>query len=412
MKHFNLFGRAWPIAPICLIFLASTLWPEMELLAPSLPAIKDFFNITDALVQNLLSFNFFGFFMGVLFAGPLCDNLGRKKTCVIGTLLFLIASLMACFSNDFYLLTFARFLQGITVTAPIIAGFAMLLDITKGVNQLFWISTSSACITLCMAIAPLIGSFINSEFGFKANLWAIFIAAFIGILPVIFWVPETLPKEHKKPLKFKAVFSDYFKLLKNWEFMGLSLVISSLPAAYWIYTGISALYMVDHLGMDAKLFGSYQGPIVATFAFFSITMNKFYKKYGLTICLLTGFMAMFLGTSALLILSVLGIESALMTTFFMMFFVGGMVPANSLLFPSALNKVPLNLQGSAQSIISALRLLLTTIGTSILGLFYSGPFLPIAILLFMIFFLGSLVLWFLRKDLSSSSEEPVIMSAH
>ena len=120
MKNFNLFGRAWPIAPICLTFLASTLWPEMELLAPSLPAIKDFFNISDALVQNLLSFNFFGFFMGVLFAGPLCDNLGRKKTCVIGTLLFLIASLMACFSNDFYLLTLARFLQGITVTAPII----------------------------------------------------------------------------------------------------------------------------------------------------------------------------------------------------------------------------------------------------------------------------------------------------
>ena len=62
----------------------------------------------------------------------------------------------------------------------------MLLELTKNKNQVLWLSLSSACITLCMAIAPLIGSFINVNFGFYANLWAIFIAAFIGIVPIIF----------------------------------------------------------------------------------------------------------------------------------------------------------------------------------------------------------------------------------
>ena len=79
MKNIYLLGKVLPIAPLSLILLGAMLWPEMELIAPSLPAIKLFFGVTDAMVQNLLSANFIGFFIGVLFAGPLCDSIGRKK---------------------------------------------------------------------------------------------------------------------------------------------------------------------------------------------------------------------------------------------------------------------------------------------------------------------------------------------
>lgn len=405
MKNIYLLGKVLPIAPLSLILLGAMLWPEMELIAPSLPAIKLFFGVTDAMVQNLLSANFIGFFIGVLFAGPLCDSIGRKKTCILGGLLFALASLIACFSNNFYFLIFIRFLQGFFVTAPIIAGSIMLLELTKNKNQVLWLSLSSACITLCMAIAPLIGSFINVNFGFHANLWAIFIAAFIGIVPIIFLVLETLPNNHRKSINFNNIFKDYYKLLTNYKFMGMSLVMSSLPAAYWIYTGISSLYMIEHLGIEEKSFGLYQGPIVAAFAFFSITINYFYKKLGMSFCIIAGFLSMFVGSSSLLLISVNSLENPLLVTISMMFFVAGMVPANSLLFTSVLNQVPTNLQGSAQSIIQALRLFLASIGTIILGYFYSGPFLSIAILLFTMFLLSSILLFILRSNIQSQSLE-------
>ena len=281
----------------------------------------------------------------------------------------------------------------------------MLLELTKNKNQVLWLSLSSACITLCMAIAPLIGSFINVNFGFYANLWAIFIAAFIGIVPIIFLVSETLPNNHRKSINFNNIFKDYYKLLTNYKFMGMSLVMSSLPAAYWIYTGISSLYMIEHLGIEEKSFGLYQGPIVAAFAFFSITINHFYKKLGMSFCIIAGFLSMFVGSSSLLIMSVNSLENPLLVIISMMFFVAGMVPANSLLFTSVLNQVPTNLQGSAQSIIQALRLFLASIGTIVLGYFYSGPFLSIAILLFTMFLLSSTLLFILRSNIQAQALE-------
>ena len=405
MKQISLLGKVIPIAPLFLIILGAMLWPEMELISPSLPAIKMFFNVSDAMVQNLLSANFCGFFIGVLFAGPLCDSIGRKKTCIIGGLLFLLTSLITCFCSNFYLLILLRFLQGFFVTAPIIASCIMLLEVTKDKNQVLWLSLSSACITLCMAIAPLIGSFINVNFGFFGNLRAIFIAAFIGIIPIIFFVQETLPVKEQKSIKFKHIFKDYYALLTNYKFMGMSLVISSLPAAYWIYTGISSLYMIDYLGVEEKYFGFYQGPIVASFAFFSITINYFYKKIGLFYCVIIGFLSMFIGSFSLLITSLNSVEHPLLITILMMFFVGGMVPANSLIFTSVLNQVPTNLQGSAQSIIQALRLFLASIGTIALGLFYNGPFLSISILMFIMLIFSGFLLFKLRNNIQTNSAQ-------
>ncbi|HXW60751.1 MAG TPA: hypothetical protein VEK06_04340, partial [Myxococcota bacterium] len=197
----------------------------------------------------------------------------------------------------------------------------------------------------------------------------------------------------------------YHALFKNVKFMGMILVIAGLPAAYWVYTGVSSLYLVDYLKLDPELFGSYQGPIVGTFALFSIAIPALHRRFGLKTCLKLGFISMLIGASALLGLAIAGRESALLTTVFMMFFVGGMVPVNSLLFPSALNMLPVALQGSAQSLIQALRLLIASIGTLSLGIFYHGPFLPVALILMVMFVLCSVLLFGLRHRLSESGHQ-------
>lgn len=399
MRKFVIAAQSLPIAPICLTFLGATLWPEMELLVPSLPAMKGFFQVSEGEIQQLLSINFIGFICGVLFAGPLCDSLGKKKVCVIGAGLFLLASMGAAFSNNFAFLMGMRFLQGLTVTAPIIGGGAMLFEMTRGATQIFWMSLSSAVITLCMAGAPLLGAWINTHCGFRGNLWAIFIAALAGIVPVIFLVKEAESQDKKSPFNARAIAQAYWSLLKNTSFMGMIIVISGLPAAYWVYTGVSSLYLVDYLKLDPSLFGSYQGPIVGTFAVLSLCINKIHRRLGLSSCLIIGFVCMATGASMLLALAVAGVESALLTTVFMMFFVGGMVPINSLLFPSALNMLPGHLQGSAQSLIQAVRLLIASMGTIVLGLVYQGPFLPVALILAVMFVLCWLLLWTMRHRL-------------
>lgn len=396
VKQNKFLGSSYPIVPLSLLFLGAALWPELELLVPSLPGLKVFFGVSEGQIQQLLSANFIGFLGGVLFAGPLCDSFGRRAISLGGMLIFLIASALAPMVTSFEALLAIRFLQGIAVTGPIIGGSTLLVELTLGHKQIFWMSISNASITLCMAMAPIIGAFINESFGYSGNLWAIFVLAFVGILPFMFFVPESLAKENRASFRMSEIVRNYGLLLKNARFLGMSLAISGLASAYWIYTGVSSLYLIDHLKLDPALFGLYQGPIVGTFAAFSIGINWIHKKLGLSLCLWAGFFAMLIGAVPLVFLASIGQESALMTTICMMFFVGGMVPACSLLFASALNQLPANLQGCGQSFIQALRLLMASIGTVILGVTYSGPFLPVSLIMFFMFIASSVLLYKMR----------------
>jgi DHA1 family bicyclomycin/chloramphenicol resistance-like MFS transporter len=400
MQSVRLLGRNLPLAPLSLIVLGSCLWPEMELLVPSLPAMKDAFQVTDAEIQQLLTSNFIGFLCGVLFAGGLCDSLGRKKLILWGLLFYILASGVAVLADSFSLLMVARFFQGLAVTAPIIGGSTMLMDVTRGPNQITWISLSSASVTMCMAGAPLIGAWINVTFGYQGNLLAIFCLGILGGLPILF-LPETLAQDKKRPLEVKILMRGYGEVLRNKKFIILVVPICVFAAAYWVYSGVSALYMVDYLQMDPALFGRYQGPIVGAFSFFSVGFSFFYKRLGIK-CIWIGGLSMLISSLSLFILSAVGIENAFFTTIAMMFYVAGMVPANSLLYPVAIKQLPVELQGSGQSLLQGLRLFAASIGTSLLGLFYTGPFMPVAIILLVSFVLGTISMLYASKWLLQS----------
>nr|WP_063854502.1 phenicol efflux MFS transporter PexA [uncultured bacterium Ak20-3]ADI87853.1 PexA [uncultured bacterium Ak20-3] len=412
MKKFVLFCERNGIAliPIVLILLGCGLWPEMELLVPSLPDMQRAFNIQDAQIQQLLTANFVGFLIGVLFAGPLCDSAGRRTVMMIGTIGYLVSSVLCPFCNDFVLLMIARFFQGLFMTGPVIAGGVLLMEATEGVKQIFWMSIGNAAITFCMAAGPIVGSWINTGFGYVGNLWSILILGLIGCLPALFLVPESLPVEKRAAFHPKLLFKGYFALLKDFRFMCLAIPMCALAAAYWIYVGVSALYMVNQLGIAQEMFGRYQGPIVGCFSIISLGSSKLLQRFGLMKCLRAGIVSMFTGMLLLLGMSILSLDHAVATTVFMMFFVGGMAPICSMLFPYALGHLPVDLKGNAQAMVQAIRLFFASIGTSLVGVFYKSAFLPVALIMFAILLFSCYFLWKGRRYLKEGLGADHILS--
>jgi DHA1 family bicyclomycin/chloramphenicol resistance-like MFS transporter len=392
-------GRKLPLVELSVILLGIVLWPEMELLVPSLPNMMEYFLVSEGQIQQVLSVNFLGFIFGVILAGPLCDSLGRRKITILGMLLFLLASLWASMASSLGMIMTARFFQGFFVTGPIIGPSTMLLEKTSGQARVFWMSMSSASITFAMASAPLVGAIINEFYGFRGNLWAIFVLGFLGFLPFVFLAKETLPKEKAVKLDPKFFVKNYLSILKKREFMRLAIAVSTLPAAFWIYSGVSSLYLINYLGLKENLFGLYQAPITGIFAILSLSISFIAKKLGKKLSLKIGFLLMLVSSISLLLMSILGQESIFGTTILMMLYVGGMVPANSLLFPEALSKLTIELQGSGQAMIQILRLLFSLLGTASLGLFYTGPFMPIAIILALLFLVSSFLIYQERENL-------------
>lgn len=403
------FGAAF--IPFCLILLGCGLWPEMELLVPSFPDMKRFFDVNDGQIQQLLTTNFCGFLMGVLLAGPLCDSIGRRPVLLYGAISYLLASCLAAVATQFPVLMLARFLQGVTMTGPMIAGGVILVEVTSGAQQVFWMSLANSAVTFCMAAAPIVGSWVNTAFGFHGNLWAIVVLAVIGSSPSLFFVKESLVEEKKKTLRLFSLLNGYWTLLRDWRFMSLAVPICALAAAYWIYVGVSALYMVDYLGLPASHFGRYQGPIVGCFSVVSLSSSWLMKRFGLKRCIKWGVLAMFVGALSVFTMSLLAIKSAISTTVLMMIFAGGMAPVCSLLFPYSLNHLPADLQGNAQALIQALRLFMASLGAFVLGFVYKGPLLPVAIILLVALF-GSTVLLYLGRKFIGDGNTAGVFAAH
>lgn len=414
MQKFALFCERYGIAliPICLILLACGLWPEMELLVPSLPDMKRAFDVQDSQIQQLLTGNFVGFLIGVLLAGPLCDSLGRKFVLCVGSFAYLLSSMVSVLTTDFSFLMVIRFLQGFSMTGPVIAGGVLMMESTSGTRQVFWMSLANSIITFCMALAPIVGSWINIEFGYKGNLWSILILGLVGIIPALLFVPESFPKEKRKPFELSCLVKGYFILLKDWRFMCLAIPMCALAAAYWIYVGVSALYMVDYLGIPASMFGRYQGPIVGFFSVVSLGSSKLLQRFGLMHCVRMGVSSMLLGSIFLLLMSVFALDHALYTTLFMMLFVGGMAPICSLLFPYSMAHLPAHLQGNAQALIQAIRLFFASIGTFVLGFIYSGPLLPVALILFLVLLISCFFLWRGKEFMTEELGSGAVLASH
>ncbi len=390
--------------PFYLLALACSLWPELELLVPSFPSMKLVFDVDDGQIQQLLSVNFFGFLVGVLFAGPLCDSVGRRVVMSYGMLGYLLASFAAVMATDFSFLMVARFFQGVLMTGPVVAGGVILLEVTSGASQVFWMAISSSAITFCMAMGPIVGAWINDSFGYSGNLWSIFILGLTCSLPALLFVPESLAAEKRTRLRLPMLLKGYWTLLCDWQFMCFALPMCLLSGAYWVYVGVSALFLVDHLGLPAASFGSYQGPIVGSFSIVSLSSSWLLRRFGLMRMVKVGVFLMFVGCLPLFVMSVVGFESAKLTTFFMMLFVGGMAPVCSTLFPISLNHLPPELQGNGQAFIHALRMLFASIGTFILGFVYKGPLLPVMCILLVMLIPSAVSLWLGRKFLVNPVE--------
>jgi DHA1 family bicyclomycin/chloramphenicol resistance-like MFS transporter len=263
-----------------------------------------------------------------------------------------------------------------------------------------------------MAAAPIIGSWINTGYGYQGNLWSIFILGLVGIVPSFFFVSESLQENKKRPFRPSLLFKGYIALLKDWRFVCLAVPMCALAAAYWIYVGVSALYMVDYLGIPASSFGRYQGPIVGCFSVVSLGASRLLQSFGLVRCIKIGTVSMVSGCLLLLGMSLLSKDSAVCTTLFMMLFVGGMAPICSLLFPYSMGHLPAELQGNAQAMIQAIRLFFASIGTFLLGFVYSGPLLPVALMLFIVLLVSCFFLWKGRTFMKEGEITGPIMGGH
>lgn len=213
-------------------------------------------------VQQTLTVYLFSFAVMSLWHGALSDAFGRRNVILVSLAVFAAATLGCAFAPDVQWLWAWRLLQGLSAGAGTVVGRAIVRDLYGGAPAARLLAMVGMLFALAPALAPVLGGWIVTHFGWRVIFAALFCYAAVLAFFCARHLPETLPAPDRLPLQARRLLHSYRDVLRSrafllgagagaFSFAGLFLFIAAAPA-----------FVTRHLGLGAQSFGWQFMPIV------------------------------------------------------------------------------------------------------------------------------------------------------
>lgn len=356
---------------------------QNDLINPSFPDMMRYFSTTPKIFHLMSSACIFGTAIAGIFFGPLSDFYGRKKMLQIGIAFILLGQIGSIISSSIYFLIFSRFIMGIGIAAPVIICVSLVFDSFDKKASSSLTGIYDGIITTSKSASPIIGSYINIYYGWRACFATLFLITFIVLIFNYFYLKEPLRMESKKEnFKFKFLLQNYLLLLKSKIFMLKVIKLALMGCSLAIYLTSISLIFTDYMNVPKHLYGFYISFIMASFAFFSFSTAIIVKYLGINNAKKIGLIMISVGVSFLLFTAFM-LPLPILITLSMSICSGGFAILIPLYIYSAMSVMP-ELKGYSSSLIAFTRLILVSIGIAIAGYFFNGTIKPLAIIVFLI----------------------------
>lgn len=205
----NIMLRPDTLALTALLALLTAIGPlSVDLYLPSLPSIGQALAAPPVEVQLTISSYLVGFAAGQIVYGPLADRRGRKPVMLAAMLIFCAASLVCAVAPSIEALIAARAIQAFGSSGAIVLSRAVVRDLYEGPRAGRELSLMAMIMGLAPIVAPVIGSLLQSAFGWRACFVFIFLAGVMAASAVRWLLPETLrPRPHQQKAGMWASFA-------------------------------------------------------------------------------------------------------------------------------------------------------------------------------------------------------------
>ena len=215
-----------------------------DIYIPSLPSMASGLHANSSSVQLTLVLFMISAGLSQLFVGSLLDSFGRFRLGMAALGAFTLASLAIALSGSIYTIYAMRIVQGISVALIVVGKRAYFMDRFTGDKLKNYTSLFSIIWATAPIIAPFIGGYLQSSFGWPSNFY------FLGLLTLVIGLlelkygGESLPQF--QPFKFKPIIAVYQSMLKTTDFT-LALVIISLCYAMLLVFGMTSPFIIEHV---------------------------------------------------------------------------------------------------------------------------------------------------------------------
>lgn len=225
-----------------------------DIYLPSLPSMAEHLQIPNTAVQLSLVIFMISYGIGQLFVGSLLDSFGRFKLSSSALAVFALASFIIALSGNIYVIYAMRIVHGITVAMIVVSKRAYFVDIYSGEKLKHYTSLFSIIWATAPIIAPFIGGYLQTAFGWQSNFYFLGIFATLLLAAELMYSGESL--RHFHPFKARSILQVYANTIKTVDYT-LGLVILGLCYAMLLVYGMSSPFIIEHVFHQSPVVTGY-----------------------------------------------------------------------------------------------------------------------------------------------------------
>lgn len=244
-------GRALtPLMLISLALLAGVAPFGTDLYLPAFPSMVTDLSTSASGVQLSLTAFLIGAGLGQLIFGPLSDRIGRRGPLIVGMALYVISGIAAALAPSIAVLIIARLAQGMTGSAGMVIGRAMIADVARGRQAARAMSTMMTVAGVAPVVAPITGGLFADSIGWRGLLWIVAALALISLIAAVMFLPET----HGRRVRDADPQSQHgtgLRSLANRTYVGHTMAMVFSFATMMAYISASPFLYQDMMGFSS-----------------------------------------------------------------------------------------------------------------------------------------------------------------
>lgn len=226
---------------------------SIDIYVPSLPALSQYYHVSNALVQMSITFYMLGLGVMQCFAGSISDSFGRRKPSIYALLVYILTVFLIPYSSNIYTLLSLRLLQGMMVAVISVPMRSVIPDLFSGREFYRMTSFMTLVWSIGPMIAPVIGGYLQQYYGWQANFHFLLGYGMVAFGLVTFFLPET--SSHRHAFQPQAIWVRSKTIIMNWQYLN-GVLINSLLYSLIIVFSVTAPFLVQNvLHYSAVQFG-------------------------------------------------------------------------------------------------------------------------------------------------------------
>lgn len=392
---------------ILILGALSTISPfSIDMYLPAFPAIAQDLGTSISKIQLSLTAYLVGISVGQLLYGPLLDRFGRKYPLYAGLMVYILASVGCAFTTSADTLILMRFLQALGGCAGMVAAQALVRDLFPTSETAKVFSWLILVIAVSPMIAPTVGGYVTAAFGWHSVFLALAAITFLILFGIYYALPEGKLPDPSMSLKPRPVMRNFWKVLRNPQFIIFTLVGGIASAAPFAYIAGSPDVFMNVYGVSEKEYGW----IFAFLAFAMIAspqLNHFLLRKLNSQQIINMALVYQLIIGAIMVVGVYSGtfgKNSLIAVIFLFLIGQGLTAPNA----SALSLAPFRkYAGSASALTGSFRMGIGALVSAAVSLFHNGTAMPMVSVMTACTVLGILIFYLGRNSASAYTRAEV-----